>query len=282
MYPEHCNKSFNVEYSIYVPAGNDTAFVYGLYYTQQQKKLINDAIMAKHANVEQVGFIDPKGRPELQMAGGEFCGNATRSAAAIYLNGKEGSLEMTVNVKDTINAGVDKNGKAWCEIPLYHGTDVIIQKEQGIFVVKMNGMVTVVIQEDVAKKYLQDKENLKAKGMEFVHRYNLEDSEAVGVMFCEKEKGLLKINPIVWVKSIDTLFYETACGSGTTAVCMVEAFLNNKSQEIDILQPSGMIITANIVYSEGKISRATILGNVETDGNRYSVEILSKEENIIH
>lgn len=279
MKPKHCNKSFSVEYSIYVPAGNDTAFVYGLNYTSQQKKLINDAIMAKHSNVEQVGFIDPTGKPELQMAGGEFCGNATRSAAVIYLNGKEGSLKMTVNVKDTINAGVDKNGKAWCEIPLYHGTDVITEKEPGIFIVKMNGMVTVVIQENIAKKYLKDKDNLKAMGMEFIHHFNLDYSEAVGVMFCERERGLLKINPIVWVKSIDTLFYETACGSGTTAVCMVEAFLNQKSQEIDVLQPSGMVITAKIVYSEGEISKATILGNVKTDGNRYSVEILSKEEN---
>ena len=279
MKPKHCNKSFSVEYSIYVPAGNDTAFVYGLNYTSEQKKLINDAIMAKHSNVEQVGFIDPTGNPELQMAGGEFCGNATRSAAAIYLNGKEGSLKMTVNVKDTINAGVDKNGKAWCEIPLYHGTDVITEREPGIFIVKMNGMVTVVIQENIAKKYLKDKDNLKAMGMDFIHQYNLDYSEAVGVMFCEREKDLLKINPIVWVKSIDTLFYETACGSGTTAVCMVEAFLNQKSQEIDVLQPSGMVITAKIVYSEGEISKATILGNVETDGNRYSLEILSKEEN---
>ncbi len=277
---DNCNKSFSVEYSIYVPAGNDTAFVYGLNYTPQQKKLINDAIMAKHSNVEQVGFVDPNRKLfELQMAGGEFCGNATRSAAAIYLNGKEGNLQMTVNVKDTINAGVDKNGKAWCEIPLYHGADVITEKEPGIFIVKMNGMVTVVIQENVAKKYLENKENLKATGMDFIHQYNLEYSEAVGIMFCEREKGLLKINPIVWVKSINTLFYETACGSGTTAVCMVEAFLNHKSQVIDILQPSGMIITASIVYSEDEISKATILGNVETDGKKYSIEVLSEEEN---
>ena len=47
---KHCNKSFIVEYSIYVPAGNDTAFLYGLNYTSQQKKLIKDAIMAKHSN----------------------------------------------------------------------------------------------------------------------------------------------------------------------------------------------------------------------------------------
>ncbi len=274
MKSEHCGPSFCAEYSIYVPAGNDTAFVYGLDYTQQQKKLINDAIMEKHSNVEQVGFIDPTKRPELQMAGGEFCGNATRSAAFVYLNGKPGSLQMTVNTTDIINAGVDENGKAWCEIPLYHGADVFTKKEDGIFIIKMNGMVTVVIQEDVAKKYLEDKENLKATGMDFIHKYNLEYSEAVGVMFCEKEHGVLKINPVVWVKSIDTLFYETACGSGTTAVCMVEAFLKQQSQEIDVLQPSGMVITANIVYSEGKVLKATILGNVETDGKKYSIEIL--------
>ena len=274
MKQQHCNQSLEVEYSIYIPAGNDTAFVYGLNYTQEQKKLINDAIMAKHSNVEQVGFIDPNKKPELQMAGGEFCGNATRSAASIYLNGKEGNLQMTVNVKDTINAGVDKNGKAWCEIPLYHGTDIITKREPGIYIAKMNGMVTVVIQEDVAKKYLENKENLKATGMDFIHKYNLENSEAVGIMFCEREKELLKINPIVWVKSINTLFYETACGSGTTAVCMVEAFLKKQSQVIDILQPSGMIITADITYSEGKIQKATILGNVETDGKKYSLQIL--------
>lgn len=275
MSSEHCGKSFEVEYSIYVPAGNDTAFVYGLNYTQEQKKLINDAIMKKHSNVEQVGFIDPNQKPELQMAGGEFCGNATRSAASIYLKGKQGALKMIVNVKDVINAGVDEKGKAWCEIPLYHGENVITKKEPGIFIVKMNGMVTVVIQEDVAEKYLKNKENLKATGMEFIHKYNLENSEAVGIMFCEREKGLLKINPIVWVRSINTLFYETACGSGTTAVCMVEAFLKQQSQIIDIVQPSGMIITANIIYSEGKILKATILGDVQTDGKKYSMEISS-------
>ena len=69
--------------------------------------------MAKHANVEQVGFVEIGKRPELQMAGGEFCGNATRSAASIYLNGKEGNLQMLVNSKDVINTGIDENGKAW-------------------------------------------------------------------------------------------------------------------------------------------------------------------------
>ena len=109
MSEKHCKASVtNVKYSIYRPAGNDTAFVYGLEYTQEQRKKINDLIMAKHPNVEQVGFIELNHKPELQMAGGEFCGNATRSAASIYLNGKSGDLQMFVNSKDLINAGVYK------------------------------------------------------------------------------------------------------------------------------------------------------------------------------
>ena len=274
MNKKHCKASeTSVEYSIYRPAGNDTAFVYGLEYTQEQRKKINDLIMAKHPNVEQVGFIELNHKPELQMAGGEFCGNATRSAASIYLNGKSGNLQMFVNSKDLINAGVDKEGKVWCEIPLYHGNDVITEIEPGIFIVKMNGMVTVVIQDEIAKKYLVDKDNLKAMGMNFIHKYHLEYSEAVGVMFCENVEGVIKINPVVWVKEINTLFYETACGSGTTATCMVEAYLKKQSVKIDVLQPSGLIITADIIYDEGKFEKATILGNVETDGKTYTIEL---------
>ena len=280
MSKKHCEASVTVKYSIYRPAGNDTAFVYGLKYTQEQRKKINDLIMAKHPNVEQVGFIELNNKPELQMAGGEFCGNATRSAASIYLNGKSGSLQMFVNSKDLINAGVDKEGKAWCEIPLYHGADVITKKEPGIFIVKMNGMVTVVIQDEIAKKYLVDKDNLKAMGMNFIHKYNLEYSEAVGVMFCENVEGVIKINPIVWVKEINTLFYETACGSGTTATCMVEAYLKKQNVKMDVLQPSELIITSEIIYNEGDFKKATILGNVETDGKTYSIELEEKKSMI--
>ena len=79
-----------IKYSIYRPAGNDTALVYGVEYIQEQKKKINNFIMKKHKNVEQVGFININEIKELQMAGGEFCENATRSAAYSYLNGKQG------------------------------------------------------------------------------------------------------------------------------------------------------------------------------------------------
>ena len=270
---ETSKAKYEVKYVIAVPGGNDTALVYGTDYTPEQKKKINDAIMAKHSNVEQVGFVDPNKKPELQMAGGEFCGNATRSAAYLYLGGQKGEMQIIVNSEDLINAGVFDGGKAWCEIPLYHGKDVITTKEPGIFIVKMNGMVSVVIKPEVAKRYLNDTSLLKQYGMEFIHKYHLEESEAVGVMFCENIGPKLKINPVVWVKAINTLFYETACGSGTTATCMVEAYESGESKKIDILQPSGLTITAEITFENNQVTKAVISGDVVFDKKEYFLEI---------
>lgn len=255
----------DISYLIYVPGGNGTALVEKLGYSPEVRKQINDKIMEDNGDiVEQVGFVEKGSQPELKMAGGEFCGNATRSAAYYYLDGKPGEIKIKVN-DDLINAGVYENGDAWCEIPLYFGNDVITQVEAGIYKVKMNGMTTIVVSDNVAEDYLNDMENIKAHGMNFINKYQLNECEAVGIMFLEVIDSVLKINPVVWVKSIDTLFYETACGSGTTATVMVEAYKRKDSCSMDILQPSGHKITAQIKYDEGRIVNARISGVVNTD-----------------
>ncbi len=262
-----------IKYSIYRPAGNDTALVYGTNYTKKMKKMINDAIMKKHTNVEQVGFININGKKELQMAGGEFCGNATRSAAYNYLNGMPGKIQICVNSKDKIIAGVDKDKRAWCEIPLYENSNINAEKENGVFIVEMKGITIVVIKEFKAKNYLCNKDKLKQTGRNLINNYNLVNNSAVGVIFCEKKNEKIKINPIVWVKAIDTLFYETACGSGSTAVCIVESYLKKQSQKIDILQPSDLIITASVDYKNNGFQQAIISGNIENDGIIYSLNL---------
>ena len=74
----------DIRYQIFDPSGNITALVEGDRFTPEERIRINDAIMAKHADVEQVGFLST-GTPEMTMAGGEFCGNATRSSILAYL-----------------------------------------------------------------------------------------------------------------------------------------------------------------------------------------------------
>ena len=67
--------------------------------------------MNKYDFVEQVGFLNIS-KPELLMAGGEFCLNATRCAVYNYLNGKEGNIKISVSgVKDIIKGFILSNGK---------------------------------------------------------------------------------------------------------------------------------------------------------------------------
>ena len=263
---------FQVEYRKFIPGGNDTALVLKTGYTFEEKKAINDAILKFDSKIEQVGFVDTSKEPELQMAGGEFCGNATRSSAFFYLNGQPGKTKIKVNGKDIINAGVYENGDAWCEIPLYHGDDVVLKRETGIYQVKMNGMLSIVIQEEIAKQYLKDKTKLKEVAKQFIDKYELSGNEAVGIMFLEKVDRLA-IHPVVWVRDINTLYYETGCGSGTTATAMVEAFLKQRNQKLEILQPSGLAITAEITIENGDIIKAVISGKVETSDTVVKIDV---------
>ena len=78
-----------LHYSIWDPAGNITALV-------ESNVLITDQptaaakIMSCHPEVEQVGFVrfypeQSDTQAELRMAGGEFCGNASMCAAALFV-----------------------------------------------------------------------------------------------------------------------------------------------------------------------------------------------------
>ena len=73
-----------MRYRIFDPTGNITALVEEAVDVSRQPSVAAD-IMQKHSNVEQVGFVSLDGDlPALRMAGGEFCGNASMSAAALY------------------------------------------------------------------------------------------------------------------------------------------------------------------------------------------------------
>lgn len=264
-----------IEFKIYVPGGNDTALVYGKNFTAEARKRINDKIMNEYSNIEQVGFLNIQGEPELIMAGGEFCANATRSAAYYYLDGKDGSINIKVNNKNYIEAGV-KNGNSWCQIPIDLNKKIIETIDIGKYKVNMNGMTMIVLTEAVSNNYLKvemlDKEEkLKKVSIDIIKKYDLLREDAVGVMFLENIEGILKINPVVWVRSIDTLFYETACGSGTTATAIVKSLLSKEDFSLNVLQPSGYVIKASIYYHNNSINKAIVSGKVLTDNLKRKI-----------
>lgn len=65
------------------------------------------------------------------------------------------------------------------------------------------------------------------------------------------------------MRDIKTLFYETGCASGTTAVAIIEALKQKQNiSSLPILQPAGSPLLANVRLSKNQVSFAEIGGPV--------------------
>lgn len=253
-------------YKLYVPSGNPTALVLRMERNSKKRKEINDKIMSKYDFIEQVGFINMDiNKPELLMAGGEFCGNATRCAIKYYLSGCEGKIKIKVSgVPNKLLGGIDKNNNVWVDMPIikgnYENSINVINRKKAI--VKLYGITQLVYElKNINKKY--NKEELKEYAYNILKENNLLKEDAAGVMFIEKKDNKVILSPVVFVKEINTLFYETACGSGSVAVGIYESFKNKDSVNIDILQPSGEIINVDTICTDKRIINARISGIVK-------------------
>ena len=251
------------QYSVFRPGGNDTALVVGVETDPKKRKQVNDKIMGQHSNVEQVGFVnlDPN-NAELMMAGGEFCGNATRSTAYWTLEGKPGEILIKVSgVGAKLRAGVDQEGNAWAQMPIYADPSKITFLDDGLAVVAMEG-ITHVVMDDIYPD--ASPEELKQIALEILKGLGLDQSvAAAGVMFLSTSKEGIVMRPVVSVKEADTQFYETACGSGTTAVGLLEALKQGGSIDLPIIQPTGMAINIKVSFDGTKFQQAVISGPIE-------------------
>lgn len=252
------------KYKIYIPSGNPTALVIGIEYDLKRRKQINDEIMQKYDFVEQVGFINPN-KPELLMAGGEFCGNATRCAVSYYLKNQPGKIKIKVSgVRNKLNAGIDKNNNVWVDMPIIKGDYQKFIKviNDTSSIIKMHGITHIVMETgDINKKY--NEKELKKYAFNLLKQEKLLNRSAAGVIFANKiDKKNIAIYPVVYVSEINTLFYETACGSGTTALAIYDSMKEKNSVNINVLQPSGMIINVKTEFNNQKIDNVRISGKV--------------------
>ena len=245
------------------PGGNDTCLYYGVVKDQEKRKRLNDLIMTNYPNVEQVGFIDTNpASPTLMMVGGEFCGNATRSTAWLALGGKPGEISIQASgVRDKLRAGVTENGEAFAQMPIYESPERIQQISDG-YIVEMEGITHFVTPApDGLKSFSEDE--IKAMGRLKMAELGIDKSPAAGVMYLLNNADTIEIAPIVYVPKADTLYYETACGSGTTAVGLLQAIGKGNSVDIPIMQPSGMPIRISVAYDGSSFKYAQIQGPIE-------------------
>lgn len=219
--------------------GNATAIVFGEKINRDKYYLINNDIQNKNPEVEQVGFLEEKnGLPFLQMAGGEFCGNATR-AFACFLKEKtsnRNNYEFYVSgFNNKVLASVFKISEKefFCEVRLPGLAESAKVKKTKLFgkkviVVDLGGIIHILVNE----KQFPFSQNDYVKNMKTIKDKLKVDCDAVGVLWIREEEEKIFIKPVVWVKAIDTCYYETSCGSASIAVGI--AFY----QDVRVIQPS--------------------------------------------
>ena len=248
-----------IDYYILNPTGNITALVTNNNILPDSYAEISNAIMKRHNDVEQVGFIDINGKtPKLRMSGGEFCGNATMCTASLFseLNDvTENNLLVEVyGVEKFMPVSISKNENGYdciIQIPkpknLYEMSFEIDNESFVLPIVEFNGISHIIANNRFDKKTAE----------RIIKKYcDILNCKAMGIMLLNDKT--YEMVPIVYVKKGNTLFYENSCASGSSAVCYYLTKDSNIPKEFILKQPGGNLT----VSSSSSLDYIILKGNV--------------------
>lgn len=281
---------FRAAFYCFRPAGNDTALVLSDISDQAVKKQINDGVMKIYSNVEQVGFVYGKDyQLTMDMAGDELCVNASRCATYLAMDGNPGDTSIKVSgASELLKSGINNDGEVYIQLPINSESNKVSRdSSSSSWIVQMEG-ITHYVDFDMDQIKGLSPEDIKRLALSKIKEKNLDLFAASGVIFTKKTKEGYRIVPIVYVRNIDTLFLETACGSGTCALGQVLAICNQQPIiDLPIIQPSGKSINVSVSFKNNSITDVTVKSKVEKlfqgvlrtdkDGQYYSVEKITTE-----
>ncbi len=270
---------------VFDPAGNTTIMVLTpvsrSQYAETAKKLLEidfgpQCSWRDVAYGEQVAFIveeknqDISEAPIMEMCGLEFCGNASRSYAyyrALFLGEGDdcgdGKKTITVRVSgcsDLLTATVDpKKHDSVIQMPLPVDLKMIDTSPVGI-----EGTYPLVVFDGISHIIIPGVEPEEEKFdriKQFIYSEVDPEMDAFGVMFMNEEKDLM--SPVVYVRDVDTTYFEGSCGSGTAAAAVAKsASENDGTFEYIFRQPDGTL-NASVKKNGGKVSEIGLGGIIE-------------------
>ena len=254
------------------PLGNTTVFLRGEAAPEVRAALLSEAMDYDHLAAEQAGFlVAPHSKEALfriEMSGGEFCGNATLSAAAlaaaegasspffVECSGAEGPLRAEAR---PLGAG---RWLARAEMPQTHELRRLSLEGfsfgDAAICVSIPGITHLVV--EAADLSASDYDALLARLM------RERGADAYGVVPFERMgRDHFRIRPYVAVPSAKSCVFERACGSGSLALALAEG---SECGRIAVEQPGGTLFveTGKQFFLEGEVlisCRGTVeLGNV--------------------
>ncbi|MCL2280935.1 D-alanyl-D-alanine carboxypeptidase family protein [Candidatus Saccharibacteria bacterium] len=196
-------------YEITAAGGNSTIIETDTIY--ENLAIRGNYLLNLSETAEQAGFINGRA---FQMAGGEFCGNGSRAAAIIMSNFKTNKIRYSVSgfqniVEATVEKLVDNIFNVSAE---FKDLRYEIATKNDCRIVKLDGITHIIV------KVKKIPKNTRVILSEKITKYNLENEPAVGLIYLTDNK----ITPLVYVKKVDTIYEETACGSGSVAVFLAD------------------------------------------------------------
>ena len=227
------------------PAGNRTAIVRGVPKAQRQKAA--QAVMADPSlRAEQVGF---ETRPlyggsagRLEMAGGEFCGNAARSYG--YLLCKEKGIDhCKIEMSGTrerleVICDLERETSA-AQMPMPEKLELAGEEADGLY--------PMVVFRGITHMICPDKEFDEAFARRMIDSFG-KSYPAFGVQFVS---GDILI-PVVYVAESDTVCCESSCGSGSLAAAWyMTRDKKDGFHSYNFEEPGGTIIV-NIAKRQGR------------------------------
>lgn len=236
-----------INYYLADPTGNITILV-DSEIPECERTTVAAELMSLEPLAEQVGFIG-KGTDgvdiTLSMAGGEFCGNASLSAAAAFClkNGlKSGKVKVSVTGADfpvAVSILSYDNGEYTGTVNMPLPEDI---KDMGLEyagrnycfpVVRFKGISHIICRETIEKNFAEKAARKWCGDL---------DADALGIIQIDLQKNSLL--PLVYVKKADTLFWESSCASGTAATGAYLFELFGDSINMDFSEPAGKLSIA--------------------------------------
>ena len=228
------------------PAGNRTAIVRSGV-PKSERAEVAAAIMADPAlRAEQVGFetrpLYGKSLGRLEMAGGEFCGNAARSYGYLLCSEKEidhCKIEMS-GTREQLEVICDlERETSAAQMPMPEKLEMAGEEAEELY--------PLVVSRGITHMICVDKEFDEDFARRMIDKFGKYYS-AFGVMFVNGDSLI----PVVYVAETDTVCCESSCGSGALAAAW---YLIRDEKDgfhgYNFEQPGGTI-TVNMAKRQGR------------------------------
>jgi len=246
------------------PTQNMTIIVTDPVPRREQVRIAGQLMAYGSVGAEQVGFMEetslPGARARLQMMGGEFCGNATISLAALLAHedgladGASAIYPLEISgAEGIVRCGIRRCGSSYLgtvRMPLPERIREMDFGENHIYpLVEFPGIAHAIVPEDAMTP--AEAEACIASWCDMC------GADAFGILLVNS--GMSAIRPLVYVKETRSSVWEHGCGSGSAAIGAYAALQGHG--RLDLSQPGGVIQVHARIENE-HLSSIEITGRV--------------------